>query len=124
MSDYQAFTSIELQGIFTNTMTGVYADPTSITLYILDPNGVATTQIWPAGNVVRDSTGHFHFIMTPTVAGLWLYKWRGTGTLTATSPDTQFNVLGSSVALTGFLLLEDGSGSLLLEDGSYLLLEN
>ena len=97
MAQYEIDTTIVIQGIFTNALTGVYADPTAITLYLLDPAGVATTQIWPGGFIVRDSLGHFHFNLTPTVSGNWTYKWRGTGAATATSPDTIFTVNASAL---------------------------
>jgi hypothetical protein len=124
MAEYEIDTTIELQGVFTNALQGVYADPTSITLYILDPQGSETTQIWPGSNIIRDSLGHFHFIMTPTLAGIWTYKWQGLGPASATSPDTKFTVFGTSLVVTGNLVLENGTGDLLLENGSYLLLEN
>ena len=123
MSEYQIDTTIVIQGVFTNALSGVYADPSSITLYILDPTGVETTQTWP-GAIIRDSLGHFHFIMTTTIAGVWTYKWQGAGAVVATSPDTQFTVEGSSFPLVGSLLLETGGGYLLLENGGQLLLEN
>ena len=125
MAQYEIDTTIELQGVFTNSLSGVYADPSSIRLYILNPTGVETTQNWPGGNVVRDSLGHFHFVMTTSIAGIWFYKWQGMGAVAATSPDTQFTVIGSSSGFASSLLLESGSANnLLLESGGQLLLEN
>jgi hypothetical protein len=124
MAEYEIDTTIELQGVFRNELNSVYADPSTITLYILDPTGIETTQLWPGGNIVRDSLGHFHFILTPAVAGDWKYKWQGFGTAAATSPDTTFTVIASSSGFAGSLLLESGAGLLLLENGSLLLLEN
>ena len=97
MSQYEIDTSIELQCVFTNSLTGVYADPTTITLYIIDPTGFQTTQAWPGGPIIRDSLGHFHTIITPSISGNWTYKWRGTGTATASSPDTIFTVNASAL---------------------------
>jgi hypothetical protein len=97
MSQYEIDTTIELQGIFTNALTGVYADPTSITLYIQDPTGTQTTQAWPGPNIIRDSLGHFHYIITPAISGNWIYKWRGIGAAQATSPDTIFTVNASAL---------------------------
>jgi hypothetical protein len=104
MSQYQIDTTIDLQGVFINALTGVYADPTTITLYILDPNGFQTTQVWPGGNIARDSLGHFNFLLTPSIPGNWFYKWRGTGTATATSPDTTITVLPSVLTLPHVLI--------------------
>ena len=97
MSQYEIDTTIELQAIFTNALTGVYADPTTVKLYILDPAGIQTTQIWPGGAIIRDSLGHFHYIMTPAKSGNWTYKWQGSGAAVATSPDTIFTVNASAL---------------------------
>jgi hypothetical protein len=97
MSQYEIDTTIELQGIWINSLTGVYADPTTIILYIIDPNGVQTSQNWPGGAIIRDSLGHFHYLITPSISGNWTYKWRGSGTATATSPDTIFTVNASAL---------------------------
>lgn len=97
MAQYEIDTTIELQGVFVNALTGVFADPTTITLYIIDPTGTITTQTWPGGGIIRDSLGHFHYILTPAKSGNWQYKWRGFGTAQATSPDTTFTVNASTM---------------------------
>jgi hypothetical protein len=95
MSQYEIETTIELQAIFINSLTGVYIDPTNVKVNILDPTSSQSTQEWPGGTVIRDSLGHFHALVTPTISGNWTYKWRGTGAATATSPDTIFTVNAS-----------------------------
>lgn len=97
MGRYEIDTTLEVQGIFINSLTGVYADPTSIGLFILDPGGFLSTQNWPSGGIVRDSLGHFHFILTPAKSGNWTYKWQGFGAAVATSPDTTFTVVSSAL---------------------------
>jgi hypothetical protein len=99
MSQYEINTTIELQGIWINSLTGVYADPTAIILYIIDPNGNQTSQQWPGPptSIVHNSLGHFNYLTTPSISGNWTYKWRGTGTATATSPDTIFTVNASAL---------------------------
>lgn len=96
MAAYEIDTAIELQGVFLNALTGVYTDPTAITLFVLDPSGVTTPYTFP-GTIVRDSIGHFHQIITPSKSGLWTYKWQGTGAAVATSPDTTFTINSSAL---------------------------
>lgn len=97
MAAYEIDTAIELQGVFLNALTGVYADPTAINLLVLDPTGVSTTYTWPSATIVRDSIGHFHQIITPSKSGIWTYKWQGTGAVVATSPDTTFTINASAL---------------------------
>lgn len=97
MASYEIDTAIELQGVFLNALTGVYADPTAITLYVNDPTNTQTTYTWPSATIVRDSTGHFHQIITPAISGTWKYKWQGTGAVVATSPDTSFTINASAL---------------------------
>jgi hypothetical protein len=66
-------------------------------LFVIDPTGAQTTQVWPGGNIIRDSLGHFHYIITPAISGNWTYKWQGTGAVVATSPDTTFTVKSSAL---------------------------
>ena len=95
MSQYEIDTTIEMQCVFMNSLTGVYADPTTVRVSIVDPTGAQTSQEWPGGSVTRDSLGHFHALITPAISGNWTYKWRGMGAFTATSPDTIFTVNAS-----------------------------
>jgi hypothetical protein len=97
MSQYEIDTTIELQGVFINSLTGVYIDPTTVKVSVLDPTGSQVTQNWPGGTVTRDSLGHFHALVTPAISGNWTYKWQGTGAATATSPDTIFTVNSSAL---------------------------
>jgi hypothetical protein len=105
MSQYEIDTTVELQCIFTNSLTGVYVDPTNVRVQVLDPTGSQTTQEWPVGSVIRDSLGHFHALVTPAISGNWTYKWRGMGAFTATSPDTIFTVNPTALTLIPHLLI-------------------
>jgi hypothetical protein len=69
----------------TNTFSvlGVPTDPTVTTLTITDPTGAITT---PA--VTHVSTGKFSATVACTIAGLWLYKWTGTGAAQDTAEGT------------------------------------
>lgn len=75
------------------------ADPTTVTLYLLDPLGSQTEQTYNPGNIVRVSTGVYFYLFQPPSPGLWTYKWQGTGNVVATSSDTQIFVRGSLMAV-------------------------
>jgi hypothetical protein len=94
MGVYEIDTDIQINGIFINALTGVDIDPTAITLFMLNPNGVATSYTYP-GTITRDSLGHFHQQLVPSVSGVWTYKWQATGAAVCTSPDTSFTVKSS-----------------------------
>jgi hypothetical protein len=91
MAKYEIDTVIQVNGEFTNSLTGIYVDPTLVTLYILPPNGAANSVDYP-GAVSRASQGHYFFQITANQSGVWYYKWQATGVATATSPDVTFTV--------------------------------
>ena len=69
----------------TNTFSvaGVPTDPSVTTLTITDPTGAITT---PA--VTHVTTGQFSATVVCALAGLWLYKWTGTGAAADTAEGT------------------------------------
>ena len=67
------------------------ADPTSLTVDILDPLGETSTVTWPIGDVVRASQGVFTYTFTPPVSGEYGIHPDATGTVT-TSGDAVFTV--------------------------------
>jgi len=97
MAKYEIDTEIQINGEFINSLTGVYIDPTSITLFVLDPSGATSNYTWPSATIVRDSLGHFHQQITPSKSGTWTYKWQATGAAICTSPDTTFTVNASAL---------------------------
>lgn len=90
---YQMDTLIQLNVIFYDTLLNLPADPTSVSLFMEDPFGTVTQ---PAG-IVRTGTGTYYCNFLPTGPGEWTYKWQGTGSVIATSRDTSFIVVRSSV---------------------------
>lgn len=58
--------------------SNVATDPSSLTLTIVDPSGNST--VLTASDVVKDSTGVYHYLLTVDEAGEWFYQWAGTGT--------------------------------------------
>lgn len=103
MAKYEIDSSIQINGVFMNALTGIYVDPSNITLYLLDPAGITTSFAYttaPGSPIIRDSLGHFHFTTTPGKSGTWTYKWQTTGSLVSTSPDTAF-VVNPSALIAG-----------------------
>lgn len=58
---------------------GTLTDPTTVTLTVTTPAGVATPYTWAGGTVTRTSTGIFTKDIACSEAGTWLYLWVGTG---------------------------------------------
>lgn len=96
MGTYEIATTVELIGTFANAETGQSADPTTITLYLRDPDGNVTT-FSTLPPLVKNSIGNYSYFVTPMISGKWTYKWQGVGTVIATSPDTFFIVNPSAL---------------------------
>lgn len=82
----------------TFRLTGVPTDPTTVTYTIVDPEGTATTYIWPgAAEITHAGVGEFFLSLDPpALPGLYSYDVDGTGTVTA-SRKGSFNVLPNAV---------------------------
>lgn len=76
---------------FSDSAQTVPADPTTVSIDVLNPAGVTTTYTWAGGGVVRASTGVFHLDYTPTSAGHYVFHWKAAGTV-ATGQDGFFDV--------------------------------
>lgn len=57
---------------------GVLADPTTLTLVITAPNGTTTTVTY-AGAIVKDGVGLYHYDVTLSQRGTWLFSWSTSG---------------------------------------------
>lgn len=66
---------VRLSATFTDA-AGAVADPTTVVLRLLAPDGTAST---PA--TVKDSVGVYHYDLSITATGYWSYRWEGTGTV-------------------------------------------
>lgn len=66
----------------TNTfsVSGVNTDPTTVSLTITTPAGVATTYTYAAAEITKTATGIYTKDIACSEAGVWLYLWVGTGT--------------------------------------------
>ncbi len=71
-----------LSGPFDD-INDVDADPTAVSLDVMNPAGTITTYTFAASQVVKDSTGNYHYDLSLTAEGMWTYRWRGEGALNA-----------------------------------------
>lgn len=77
------------------TQSSVETDPTEVTFRYLPPaSTLVLTEVYNggAGNVVRDSSGNYHFDLTFDSTDVWTYRWEGTGAVVAATPDYQILV--------------------------------
>lgn len=61
------------------------ADPTAVSVALLDPAGELTNSVFPDGEVVRDALGVFHLDVAPTLPGRHEAYWTSVGVVTAHS---------------------------------------
>jgi len=75
MSTYTIGDLVRLSASFT--VGGVATDPTTVVCIVRDPTGVETTYSSPT----KDSTGAYHVDhdLTNAIAGVWSYRYAGTG---------------------------------------------
>lgn len=76
---------------FTN-LAGDLADPTAVALIIQSPDGIQTV-INPV-SIINPSTGVYHYDLSLTQSGLYLYRYTGTGSITAVE-EGQIEVRGT-----------------------------
>lgn len=70
--------------------SNVATNPTSVVLRVLDPAGTTTTP-----SPTSDGSGVYHYDLTLNLPGKWYYRWEGTGTLVAATPDGEIVVSDS-----------------------------
>lgn len=88
MNSYDLGDVVRLSCAFA-TANGAASDPTAITLRIqLAPAGTPVEAAYP-GDIVRDSTGAYHFDFTPAAWGTYNVEWIGTGAVAA-GADSRF----------------------------------
>jgi hypothetical protein len=59
-------------------VSGSPVDPATLTLTIEAPDGTRTTETDADPDVVHDSAGRFHRLLTYTAAGMWAVRWVAT----------------------------------------------
>jgi len=77
---YSRDTQVDLTGTFRD-VDNALADPTEVTLQVLDPSGTLTTYTYGAAEITRDSLGVFSKPITLNASGTWYYRFKGTGAL-------------------------------------------
>lgn len=65
------------------TSAGTATDPTTITCKVKEPDGTITTATYALAEVVKDSTGNYHYDFTPDQEGKHYYRFEGAGALIA-----------------------------------------
>jgi hypothetical protein len=98
-NQYNLNTEVRLFASFFVENTDVAADPTEIVLYLLDPAGAQTEYTYAAADIVRTAVGQYYFTWLTSLAGTWLYKWQGLGSLVVMSRDIQVVVRPSKFNL-------------------------
>jgi hypothetical protein len=91
MTYYQRDDLVRLTCTFTNLATAP-TDPTTVTISVLNPSGTITAYTYAAGEIIKSATGIFYYDLALTTVGLWKYRWKGTGTVIAATPDQTINV--------------------------------
>lgn len=99
MNSYPISEPVHLTVTFA-TSGGTATDPTTITCKQRNPAGTITTNTYGDGVLLRDGAGLYHLDLTPTTAGVWSYRWIGTGALVAAS-EAEFYVQPSDFGVNG-----------------------
>jgi hypothetical protein len=74
---YQPGDTVRLSTTFT--VNDVLTDPTTVALVVRDPTGTSTSYAYNPGTITRDSVGAFHQDIAASTAGIYAWKWTGTG---------------------------------------------
>lgn len=73
-------------------LAGTATDPTTVKFKYTKPSGTTTTLVYLTdAALVKDSTGNYHVDLDLTEAGMWFYRWEGTGAVQETE-DGEFTV--------------------------------
>lgn len=72
---------IRLTTAFTDAVTELPIDPTTLEFDVKKPCGSKTTYTYGTDTeLVKDSTGNYHIDVTPDIPGRWFFRWVSTGT--------------------------------------------
>ena len=75
----------------TFQVSGVNADPTTVSCAVTDPTGVSITHTFAGASpsdISRLSQGIYQLLVGSTITGLWTFVWIGTGTASDVDPGT------------------------------------
>lgn len=97
MINYFQGSQVRVMATFENNLHAL-ADPSVITARLKTPAGVTTVYIYQTNvELVRASLGIYYVDLLVNAAGVWSYRFEGTGTVTAASQD-QLLCIGANPA--------------------------
>ena len=71
---------IRCSGAFTDTASGAYVDPATVTFRTKDPSNNLSAHVYGVDpNVVKTATGRYRYDLLLDEAGDWWLRWEGTG---------------------------------------------
>lgn len=71
-------------GVIWSDENDVATDPTTVTFEFKTPAGTQTTYTYGVdAALVKISTGKYQVILTPSIAGIWTWRFAATGTIEA-----------------------------------------
>lgn len=86
--------SLRLKVAFT--LSGVFTDPNTVTLSVIDSANVQTDYTISTG-ITRESAGNYYADIVFDKSGNWYYKWTGEGAVNAATLDQQISVRTSKL---------------------------
>lgn len=82
MKSYTIKSTVLLSVTFTDTVTNLPVDPSTVVLRIYEPDGTKLT--YNTGDFTHPSTGLYQKKIIPDFTGVWWYRWQGIGVADAT----------------------------------------
>ena len=89
MTNYQIGDKVRLTATFTD-LDNVATNPTAVILRLRSPDGTDTTP-----TPTNTGAGVYIYDLDLNQSGVWRYRWEGTGTVQAASPDESIKVKSS-----------------------------
>jgi hypothetical protein len=69
----------QVKVIDTITQSGVDVDPSTVTCKVKDPSGTVSTYTYSGGDITRESTGVYSYVVDANADGKWHYRFQATG---------------------------------------------
>lgn len=99
MNSYPLGAVVRVTGTFATN--GVGDDPATVQAKVRQPNGSITTYTYGSSTgIYRDGIGVYHVDISTTLAGVWSYRFVGSGTGQAAS-EAEFFVQASDFGASG-----------------------
>lgn len=96
MTSYFKGQGVRCYGSFAAEDGTTLTDPTTITFKVKNPAGSTTTYVYGTdAQLVKIGTGRYRVDVTANAAGLWTYRFEGTGAVVAADEQT-FTVNGGA----------------------------